>query len=68
MSAVSACIPRALATPIEVAEYLQVPLKTLYQWRYQGEGPRAYRVGRHLRYRWDDVEAWVASLAPGRAG
>ncbi len=68
MSATSELAPRTLATPVEVAEYLQVPLKTLYQWRYQGEGPRAYRVGRHLRYRWEDVEAWLASLAQGRSG
>jgi excisionase family DNA binding protein len=53
-----------LATPIEVAVYLQVPVKTLYAWRYEGKGPRAHRVGRHLRYRWEDVEAWLASAAP----
>ena len=57
---------RRMATPAEVADYLQVPVKTLYQWRYQGEGPRAYRVGRHLRYRWEDVEAWLASIAGER--
>lgn len=27
-----------LATPIEVAAYLQVPVKTLYAWRYEGKG------------------------------
>ena len=54
---------RRLATPIEVAAYLQVPVKTLYAWRYEGKGPRAHRVGRHLRYRWEDVEAWLASAA-----
>lgn len=52
-----------LATPAEVASYLQVPVKTLYTWRYKGVGPRAHRVGRHLRYRWEDVEAWLASNA-----
>ncbi len=57
---------RRLATPAEVADYLQVPLKTLYQWRYHQKGPRAYRVGRHLRYRWEDVETWLTSAAAGR--
>jgi hypothetical protein len=28
---------RRLATPIEVAAYLQVPVKTLYAWRYEGK-------------------------------
>lgn len=53
--------PRRMATPAEVADYLQVPVKTLYRWRYAGEGPVAYRVGRHLRFRWSDVERWLAS-------
>jgi len=55
-------LPR-LATPAEVAPYLQVPVKTLYTWQYTGVGPRAHRVGRQLRYRWQDVEAWLASVA-----
>jgi hypothetical protein len=29
---------RRLATPIEVAAYLQVRVKTLYAWRYEGKG------------------------------
>ena len=59
----AATVARSLATPNEVAEYLQVPVKTLYTWRYKGVGPRAHRVGRHLRYRWEDVEDWLASTA-----
>jgi len=43
----------------EVAGYLGVPVKTLFQWRYKGVGPRGLRVGRHLRYRAEDVEAWL---------
>ncbi len=43
----------------ELAAYLDVPLRTLYAWRYRGEGPPGFRVGRHLRYRWRDVEQWM---------
>jgi hypothetical protein len=28
-----------------------VPVATLYGWRHRGEGPAAYRIGRHVRYR-----------------
>ena len=54
---------RRLATPSEVASYLQVPVKTLYTWRYYRKGPPAHRIGKHLRYRWEDVEAWLATRA-----
>jgi len=43
----------------EVADYLNVPLSTLYSWRYHGSGPPGLRVGKHLRYRRADVQAWV---------
>jgi excisionase family DNA binding protein len=50
-----------LMTAQEVAEHLGVPVATLYQWRYRGEGPRALRVGRHLRYVRADLDAWVTA-------
>jgi excisionase family DNA binding protein len=50
---------KPLATPQEVAEYLQVPLETVYHWRRRHTGPKASKVGIHLRYRWSDVEDWL---------
>lgn len=54
---------RPMATPIEVAEYLQVPLNTIYNWRRRRIGPKAYKIGHHIRYAWADVEAWVQTQA-----
>jgi len=48
-----------LLTVKDLAHYLGVPVATLYQWRYRREGPTGFRVGRHLRYRWPDVEDWI---------
>lgn len=48
-----------LLTVQELAEYLAVPVATLYQWRYRKEGPPGFRVGKHLRYRWSEVETWI---------
>jgi predicted DNA-binding transcriptional regulator AlpA len=45
----------------DVSTYLRVPVQTLYQWRKRKYGPRAARVGRHLRYDPADVRAWVVS-------
>jgi excisionase family DNA binding protein len=46
----------------EVARRLDIPKTTLYGWRYKGTGPRGYRVGKHLRYRWSEVLAWLDQL------
>jgi excisionase family DNA binding protein len=43
----------------QVSEHLQVPVTTLYNWRYSGKGPACAKIGRHLRYRRADVETWV---------
>jgi hypothetical protein len=48
-----------LWTAKDAANYLTVPLVTLYQWRYLGTGPTAYQVGRHLRYEPAAVQAWL---------
>jgi excisionase family DNA binding protein len=52
-----------LLGPEEVAAFLGVPRRTIYRWRSQREGPRGYRVGRHVRYRLDDIERWLEDRA-----
>lgn len=52
-----------LATPDEVAEYLQVTTTALRDWRYRRAGPRYVRVGGHVRYRWPDVRQWCEENA-----
>ena len=47
----------------EVADWLQVPISTLYAWNYRGVGPRSHKVGRHRRYRRADVERWLNTQA-----
>jgi len=46
----------------ELADYLEVPVKTIYTWRHRNTGPRGFRMGKHLRFRWSDVESWLAGL------
>jgi excisionase family DNA binding protein len=52
---------RPLATRREVARFLGVPEGTVEQWGSRGGGPAYIRVGRHVRYRWSDVERWLAT-------
>jgi excisionase family DNA binding protein len=48
-----------LLTVEDLADYLEVPVATIYAWRYRRQGPPGFRVGRHLRFRWSDVERWI---------
>jgi excisionase family DNA binding protein len=49
-----------LSTP-KTSGYMEIPVGTLYQWRMRGYGPPAHRVGKHLRYRKSDIDAWMAA-------
>lgn len=49
--------------PEWLARYLGVPLSTVYQMNSKGTGPRRIRVGKHVRYRKTDVDAWLDSRA-----
>jgi excisionase family DNA binding protein len=43
----------------ELAEVLQVPVRTIYDWRYRGLGPTSIRLGRHVRYEPIEIERWL---------
>jgi len=49
----------ALISSAELAKFLGVPVATVYAWQSRGDGPPGYRVGRHTRYRSDEVIAWL---------
>lgn len=49
-----------LLTIQQLSDYLGVPVKTLYDWRSQGLGPQAIKIGRALRYPASRVAAWIA--------
>jgi len=55
-----------LMTMAEVSDLLGIPVSTLYGWRHRGEGPAGYRIGRHVRYRREAVEAWIETRADNR--
>ncbi|MCK9822281.1 helix-turn-helix domain-containing protein [Nocardioides cavernae] len=45
-----------------VAAYLGVPKQTLYAWRHTRNGPKGFRVGKHLRWHPYTVVEWTLSL------
>jgi len=55
-----------LISPKELASELQVPISTVYRWNSERTGPTPYRIGKHIRFRRDDVDAWIATKAENR--
>ncbi len=43
-------------------------VSTLQKWRVRGDGPPFVKVGRLVRYRPEDVEAWVAMRSAPQTG
>ena len=52
-----------LLTVTDLADYLSVPVNTVYQWRKTGKGPNGYRIGKYIRFRADEVDAWITEQA-----
>jgi excisionase family DNA binding protein len=56
-----------LLTVEELAEQLQISVKSIYNLRSAGAVtalPAAIKVGKYLRWRQADVDAWIESLVP----
>jgi predicted DNA-binding transcriptional regulator AlpA len=45
----------------ETAYFLGVSIDTVRTWRRLGRGPRGLRLGKHVKYRPQDVTAWLAT-------
>lgn len=63
MTTQSASVLEPMLTIDDLALLTAVPKSTLYSLRSEGRGPRASKVGRSLRFRRSDVDAWLDQLA-----
>ncbi len=50
----------------ELAEELGVPVRTIYTWRTKNKGPRGATFGKHVRFRREDVDAWIEAQLDNR--
>ena len=50
-----------------LAARLDVSRSTLQSWRYAGKGPRFIKLGRLIRYRNADVDAYLRAQTRGHA-
>jgi excisionase family DNA binding protein len=51
----------------QAAGYLDLSPNTLDRWRYEGKGPHFVKLGRAVRYRVQDLDAFLeaGTVAPG---
>lgn len=67
VSVISALSPTNYPEPIltreQVADRLQLPPSTIYELtrRRNARPMPVLRVGKYLRFRWSDIERWLAS-------
>lgn len=53
--------PRDWMSPQELADWLGVPVKTVYVWNSTRTGPQGTRLGKHVRYSRQNIAAWLAA-------
>jgi predicted DNA-binding transcriptional regulator AlpA len=51
-----------LLTQKEVKEITGLADSTLEQWRLKGKGPKFIKLGRLVRYRLSDIDAYISGL------
>lgn len=56
-----------LTDEVTLAVRLGVSRSTLQSWRYAGRGPRFIKLGRLIRYRNADVDAYLQAHTRGKA-
>jgi excisionase family DNA binding protein len=53
--------------PREAADYLRSSTSTLAKARMRKQGPEFVRIGRAIRYRQSDLDAWMSASRSTRA-
>jgi predicted DNA-binding transcriptional regulator AlpA len=51
----------AWTSPQQLADWFDVPVKSVYRWNASGTGPRPTKIGKHIRYSRQSVADFLAS-------
>lgn len=52
--------PEHLQSVDDLSQWLGIPVKTIYKWTSNHHsGIPFYRLGKHLRFRFTEIEAWL---------
>ncbi len=56
-------VPQDWMSPQGLADWIGVPVKSVYVWNSTGTGPKATRFGKHVRCSRQSIAAWLAEQA-----
>ena len=59
-------VPRDWMSPQDLANWLGVPVKSVYVWNSTRTGPQSTKIGKHVRYSRQSVAAWLAAQESDR--
>lgn len=59
MSENTTAVSIQLYTQDDAAALLGLSVRTLEGWRYKGQGPAYVKIGGRVRYRHQDLDAWL---------
>jgi excisionase family DNA binding protein len=54
-------VPRRILTEEEASKYANFSRRTLQKWRLTGGGPKYLKIGRAVRYRLEDLDAFLTA-------
>ena len=54
-----------LLNEVEVAKTLDVSLATVRRWRWLRKGPKYLKIGTSVRYKPEDISAWLETRPTG---
>lgn len=54
-------VPASLLSERDAARYIGMSVHFLQQARVRGRGPAFMRIGRSVRYSWEDLQEWLDS-------
>jgi predicted DNA-binding transcriptional regulator AlpA len=47
------------SSPQDLADWLHVPVASVYRWNQTGTGPRPTKIGKHRRYSRQSISSWL---------
>jgi hypothetical protein len=58
-------VSKQYGSEADIEQIYGIPRATLQRWRFFGKGPKWVKFMRSVRYKFADIEAWIAAQPSG---